>query len=159
MTVNSIEFVHIGYDDLCTEIRRTLSRETKAGGGTQAVNGRIGDRLDKTVLNRGVGGYFVVTYNPVWGKSKHWGTGSDCMRNTGDSFRLNGYNIRFYYKTCKGHRCSSKLNPTTLKICWGCGVWYSSSGVEVKYRHENFNEISMSLLTIINYNYNVFDIY
>ena len=121
---------------MCTEFTRIIVGETITGGSNEAVADRINHRLH-TIYRRGeVGGYFLVVYDAVWGGDKHWGGESHCM---GDRFfRLNGKNIRFYYKTCKGKRCSSKLGgKTTLRICWGCGVWYNSAGVDLEYSNGN----------------------
>jgi len=114
---------------ICEEIRSAVFTSVNHYSTNRVVLNGIMDRLKKRIRHR-VGGYFVVVYDDVSGSDKHWG--STMCANGDNFFRINGYNVRVLYKTHKGR--GSRVG--SMRICWGCGVWYNDYGMDVEYDAE-----------------------
>jgi len=117
---------NVGYSDLCSEIKRIIDRETKAGGSNAAVRDRIANKLHP-LLDYDLDAYFLLVYNPIWGGDNHWGTvDSSCIGS--NYFRKNNYNIRFWFKKTSEYR--RRLGDVKLNDSAG---WAASwRGVTVK---------------------------
>jgi len=124
---------------ICDEIRHAVITSAFSYSTNKGVVNGIMDKLKRRIAHR-VGGYFVVVYNDVSGSDKHWGT-SMCTIDD-EFFRLNGFNVRVLWKNYHGrpkrrvygsvpYSVDDKVG--SIKICWGCGVWYNSYGMEVKH--------------------------